>query len=102
MPFNKTTASEAGKRSSRAGTPNRATAGLKESLSDMLTGDISKIRKQLAGLTGREYLEVIVKLMPYVLPKQSQVQNVVDVSQLTDDEIDAMIDRIAQKSQSND
>lgn len=94
MPFDKETATKAGKKSSRKAVPNKSNMAGREQLVNLMAGQLKKIEKELTKLTGREYLDVVVKFMPYVFPKQSQVVENFDVSKLTDEEVEALLNRI--------
>jgi hypothetical protein len=52
-----------------AGTPNRLTKELRTSLRDMIAGELDALPKTLEGLTAKERLDVLIKLMPFCLPK---------------------------------
>lgn len=53
----------------KAGTPNRVTNDLREALQGVLETEIGLIPKHLAELDTRDRLAVLVKLLPYVLPR---------------------------------
>jgi len=55
------------------GTPNKISARLREVLSSILEGEIEKIPDYLNELKPRERLEVIIKLIPYVVPRVEPV-----------------------------
>ncbi|MCB0628874.1 MAG: hypothetical protein R2824_06085 [Saprospiraceae bacterium] len=93
MPFNKKSASEAGKRSSRKGIPNGSTAEMKSFYTSLLTGQQSKIEKELQKLTGKDYLQAILKLSEFVVPKMRDVKTEIDVSRLSDSEVDELLDK---------
>lgn len=97
MPYDSNTAAESGKKSTRKGVPNKSTSVGRDQLVDLMTGQLDKIEKELQGLTGRDYLDTVVKFLPYVFPKQSQVVENYDVSQMSDDEVDALVDQIESK-----
>ncbi|MBI3141463.1 MAG: hypothetical protein HYZ16_01405 [Bacteroidetes bacterium] len=55
------------------GTPNRVTKELRVALKDALYNELENLGGYLAGLEPRDRLEIIVKLLPYALPKVEQV-----------------------------
>ena len=57
------------------GTPNKSTAELKEALQSVLDSELGKIQKHLNQLEPKERLEIIIKLLPYILPKTSQIEH---------------------------
>ena len=52
-----------------AGSPNKITAEVRQSLQSALSGEIEKIGKLLESLEPKERLEIIVKLLQYILPR---------------------------------
>ena len=51
------------------GTPNRLTRELREALKNLLAKEIESIPDHLSQLEPKDRLEMITKLLPYVLPK---------------------------------
>jgi hypothetical protein len=51
------------------GTPNRLTKELRAALKNILAKELESIPGQLEKLEPRDRLEMIIKLMPYALPK---------------------------------
>lgn len=60
------------------GTPNKLTKELRELLKNILYNEMEKIEEYLDGLEPKEKLETIIKLMPYILPKTSNVSHTVN------------------------
>jgi hypothetical protein len=58
-----------------AGTPNRLTKELRTVLRDMIAAELDALPKTLEGLTAKERLDVLIKLMPFCLPKVQAVKN---------------------------
>jgi len=56
-----------------AGTPNKLTKELREILKDLLHRELTALPERLEKLDGKERLEILVKLLPYVLPKVEPV-----------------------------
>lgn len=94
MKFDSKTGRAAGKRSSRKGIPNGSTGEMKSFYAALITGQQSKIEKELQKLEGKDYLNVILKLSEYVVPKQRQVEQIVDLSKLSNSEVDTLFDRV--------
>lgn len=93
MAFDKKSASEAGKRSSRKGIPNGSTAEMKSFLTALVTGQQSRIETELGKLKGKDFLNAVIKIMEFVVPKQRQVEQIIDVSRLSDEEVDRLLDQ---------
>lgn len=53
----------------KAGTPNKTTATLKEFVTLIIDENRSQIKKDLKVLEPKERLQILVKLMAFVLPK---------------------------------
>ncbi len=51
------------------GTPNRLTKELRSLLKNILHIELERIQEYLEQLEPKERLEIIIKMMPYVLPK---------------------------------
>jgi len=52
-----------------AGTPNKVTKELRETLKQIVDGELQTLSATLATLPARERLDVLIKIMPYCLPK---------------------------------
>ena len=53
------------------GTPNRLTKELRAVLKDLIHEELETLQERMDHLDPKERLEVLVKLLPYVLPKVS-------------------------------
>ena len=51
------------------GTPNRLTKELRAVLKDLIHEELETLQERMDHLDPKERLEVLVKLLPYVLPK---------------------------------
>ena len=60
------------------GTPNRVTKELRSVLKDILYQELEQIQEQLQTLNPKERVELIIKLMPYVLPKTTSVSHTIN------------------------
>ncbi len=65
-----------------AGTPNRLTKELRTVLRDMIAAEMDALPKTLEGLTAKERLDVLIKLMPFCLPKVQAVKSDYDCPSL--------------------
>ena len=60
------------------GTPNRLTKELRTLLKDILYQELEEIQERLELLKPKERLELLIKLMPYVLPKTTSVSHTIN------------------------
>jgi len=60
------------------GTPNRITAATKSLLSDLILGETDRIQEALDEVfecNKKEYLHIMIRLIPYVMPKATEVES---------------------------
>jgi len=57
----------------KAGTPNRITKELRETLKGVIDAELSQIAGTLEKLPARDRLDVVIKLMPYCMPKVDSI-----------------------------
>jgi hypothetical protein len=57
------------------GTPNRMTKELRSILKDVLFEEIEALQDRLDALNPKERVELLIKLMPYALPKVTSVSH---------------------------
>jgi hypothetical protein len=57
----------------KKGTPNKLTTETKELLQNVINDEIQNLPDRLKELDAKERLNIITKLLPYVLPKQSEI-----------------------------
>ena len=57
------------------GTPNRMTKELRSVLKDVLFEELGEIKEKLDMLEPKERIELVIKLIPYVLPKVNSVSH---------------------------
>ena len=60
------------------GTPNKLTKELRSVLKDLIHKELETLHERLDLLDPKERLEVMVKLLPYVLPKVSPASHTTD------------------------
>ena len=56
-----------------AGTPNRLTKELRTILKDVLYNELENIEELLDSLETKERLDMLIKLMPFALPKVDKI-----------------------------
>ena len=59
----------------KKGTPNRMTKELRSILKDMMYQEIEIIQDHLDQLSPKERIEILIKLMPFVLPKTTSISH---------------------------
>ena len=57
------------------GTPNRITKELRSLLKDVLYEEIEALQEHLDALNPKDRVELLIKLMPYALPKVTSVSH---------------------------
>jgi hypothetical protein len=57
------------------GTPNRMTKELRSVLKDVMYDEIGALQERLDTLNPKERVELLIKLMPYALPKVTSVSH---------------------------
>jgi len=57
------------------GTPNRMTKELRSVLKDILYQELEQIQEHLETLNSKERVELLIKLMPYILPKVTTISH---------------------------
>ena len=64
--------------SRQKGTPNRITSATKGLISQLILGQTDRIQEALDEVfecNKREYLQIMVRLLPYVMPKATEVES---------------------------
>lgn len=64
----------------KAGTPNKVTKELRETLKSIIGKELDTIPATLDKLTPKDRLEVVLKLMPYCMPKLETINGSYDQS----------------------
>jgi hypothetical protein len=61
-----------------AGTPNRVTSELRKTLKGIIAAELDELPTTLSELPARERLELLIKLMPFCLPKVNTIGGTYD------------------------
>lgn len=77
------------------GTPNRVTRDLREWVARLIDDNRDQLEDDLQALDPKERLDVVEKYMQYVLPRRQAVRADVSVDELSDEQIDAIVKRLA-------
>jgi hypothetical protein len=78
------------------GVPNKTTKELKGLIHRVVEQQLETIEEDLQDLDPKDRLNVLLKLVEYVLPKQREQK--IDFNSLTEAEIDELINRITDES----
>lgn len=78
----------------KLGTPNKVTSSVKEWLSRLIDKNRKQIERDLKQLEPKERLQVIEKLMQYVIPKQQAVSADVSMEKLSNEQLDSLIEEL--------
>jgi hypothetical protein len=77
------------------GTPNKATTLLKERISTLIDTQFDTILKDLEALEPKDRVAAFLKFIEYVLPKQREQK--IDLSALSDEQIDDLLNKALSK-----
>lgn len=80
-----------------AGTPNKVSGTLKEWLTSLIDKNRAQIEKDLQDLEPKERLQMIEKLMQYVIPKQAAQQVKLDFDNMTDEQLEQLVNEITKE-----
>lgn len=83
----------------KAGTPNKVTGTAKEWIAGLIDKNRAQIEKDLKQLEPKERLQMLEKLMQYVVPKQQAVSANIDFAALSDDVLDNLVDELTKDIQ---
>lgn len=67
-----------------AGTPNRVTKELRETLKGIVAGELDALPETLKELTPKERLDLVIKLLPFCMPKIQSIGGSYDSASLID------------------
>ncbi|HJB84741.1 MAG TPA: hypothetical protein IAA13_04455 [Candidatus Alistipes merdigallinarum] len=76
------------------GTPNRITASVKAWIFQVIDKNRLQMEKDIEALEPKERLQVLEKLMQYVIPKQQAVSANLDISRLSDEQLNTLVEEL--------
>ena len=76
------------------GKPNKITQDMRGWLSAVIDKNRKQMERDLKALEPKDRLQMLEKLMQYVVPKQQAVSTEIDFTKLSDDQLDAVIDQL--------
>ena len=68
MPFTKDTASKAGKKSTRKGSPNKTTEEIRENFQLLVSNNLEQLEDDLRELEPEKRVKLIIELSKFVIP----------------------------------
>ena len=77
------------------GVPNKMTADLKSRIAQIVQDGFDAIESDLAELEPKDRVGAYLKMLEYLLPRQ--LESKIDVSRLSDDEVEALLNRALNK-----
>lgn len=80
----------------KAGTPNKTTSTLREWIQNLLEDNRQQIEEDLKLLRPKERVPTLLKLLDYCVPKQQSVSARIDFNSLSDEQLDAVINQLAE------
>lgn len=79
------------------GTPNKVTYSLKEWITSLIDKQRTQIEQDLQRLEPKDRLQVIEKLMQYVIPKQAAQQVKLDFDSMTDEQLQRLVEEMTKE-----
>jgi hypothetical protein len=61
-----------------AGTPNKVTSELRKTLKSIIAAELDALPQTLTDLPARERLDLVIKLLPFCLPKVNTISGTYD------------------------
>lgn len=95
MPFKKGISGNPNGR--KKGTPNATTKDLRQRVQGLLENQFENIVENIEGLEPKEQINAWLKLAEFVLPKLQRTESIIDVSNLTEEEVDALFNKALEK-----
>jgi hypothetical protein len=65
-----------------AGTPNKLTSELRTTLKEIIAGELDALPQTFEQLPAKERLEILIKILPYCLPKVDSINGNYDAESL--------------------
>lgn len=91
-----------GNKVTRTGSPNRTKKDLEQRVKELVEGNITRVKRDIKTMKPRERVRAIVDLMKYVLPAKRAVDSSILIENLSDDQLDRIIEEILLKHTKNE
>lgn len=82
------------------GKPNKVSTDLKAVIKKIVENQFETIEKDLKAMDSKDRINTVLKLTEYILPKQRETR--IDLSNLSDDEVDDLIQKVISKQNSDE
>lgn len=79
------------------GSLNRSTTDLRVQVGNFLTSNWAKVQEKFDSLEPREQLIFLERLLKYSIPQMSTISAKIDYENLTDTDLDTILDRLTEK-----
>lgn len=76
------------------GTPNKVSSTVKDWISQLIDDNRVQIEKDIKKLSPKDRLQMFEKLMQYIVPKQQSVRADIDLSKLSETQLDLIVDEL--------
>lgn len=76
------------------GTPNKVTSTVKEWLTQLIDKNRRQMERDIKDLEPKDRLQILERLMQYVVPKQQAVQAEIDFNKLSDEQLDTLVSEL--------
>jgi len=81
----------------KKGTPNKVTGNVKDWLYQLVDKNRLQVEKDLKALEPKERLQILEKVLQYTTPKMQSIQTKIDFNQLSDEQLNAVINEITKE-----
>lgn len=80
------------------GTPNRVTGDFRQRIQQLLDEQFDQLQADIKALEPKERVNSIIRLLEYTTPKLQRTETTIDLSKLTEEQIDALFERAIEKA----
>jgi len=76
------------------GSKNKSTSQIKNLIQDFVSDNLDDLQKQYDNLDPKDKLQFFERILKFVLPQQRDVQQTINIKELSDKEMDLLIEKI--------
>lgn len=95
MPFEKGKSGNPNGR--KPGTPNRVTGNFRQRIQQLLDDQFNQLQEDFKTLDPKERVNTFIRLLEYTTPKLQRTEATVDLSKLSDEDVEMLFDRAMAK-----